>query len=600
MVESHDEYRKEARVKVTSARFELVVIGGTATGRRLVVTDEAQIVGRAMDAELPLTDRRVSRQHLEVRAGRNGIVVSTCEGAASFLRNGEPTLTCEAVPGDEIVVGETVLAVAQTAQDAEAIEDESDAGTDVRTLLTGVAADVRGLASVFALGEALAPAHTREAIATVLRDWGKQHVSSIALTLAFDGDPDLDPAIVRALARPDRIAVERTPAGSVAIVPACANPLSAFAFQFDFAPDKLSVSTRRALVVAGGICALAIGRIHAVQSIELDRDALRTQALGTAREFSGTSAAAQRLSKLLPRLAAADACVLLLGETGSGKTFVARLLHEASARAEAPFRVINCAAIPENLVESELFGSERGAFTGAIAARGGAFEAAGDGTILLDEVGDLPLSSQAKLLRVLEERRFQRIGSNRELVLRARVLAATNRDLAAMVQSGTFRADLYYRLSVVSVVVPALRERTDDLATLAVRILSDLAPSAGRRVRGFTPAALEAIVRYPWPGNVRELRNAIERALVLGENELIDASDLPELVGDAAKSNAADPNDPSIVRLPASLAWLEARAIDAALAATRGNRTQAAALLGIHRMTLVKKLRDERDQTDKE
>jgi DNA-binding NtrC family response regulator len=158
---------------------------------------------------------------------------------------------------------------------------------------------------------------------------------------------------------------------------------------------------------------------------------------------------------------------------------------------------------------------------------------------------------------------------------------------------GTFRADLYYRLSVVSVVVPALRERPDDLAPLARQILSDLAPTAGRRVRGFTPAALEAIAEYPWPGNVRELRNAIERALVLGESEMIDAADLPALVTDAGARRVADPNDPSLVRLPASLPWLEERAIEAALAATRGNRTQAAALLGIHRMTLVKKLRGE-------
>jgi DNA-binding NtrC family response regulator len=173
--------------------------------------------------------------------------------------------------------------------------------------------------------------------------------------------------------------------------------------------------------------------------------------------------------------------------------------------------------------------------------------------------------------------------------MRARVLAATNRDLAAMVQAGAFRADLYYRLSVVTVRVPALHERPEDLAPLAQQILTDLAPTAGRRVRGFTPAALEAIRRYPWPGNVRELRNAIERAIVLGEGELLDAADFPEPV--AGASGVIDSNDPTIVRLPANLAWLEERAIEVALATTQGNRTRAAALLGIHRMTLVKKLR---------
>jgi DNA-binding NtrC family response regulator len=589
MVESAHERRKERGSGMTDARFELVVVGGAGVGLRLPVGDEVQTVGRAMDAALPLADRRVSRRHLEVRASEHGVAIRVCEGAAKVLRNGEPTAECEAVPGDQVVVGETVLAVVD-AQRSEPDDDDAE-GTDVRTLLTGVAADVRGLAAVFALGEALADARDREAIAKVLREWGGRHVGSTAVDVSVYGDADVDPAIERALARPDRIAVEPSAAGCLAVVPACANPACALAFHFDVPPDKLTIAARRALVVAGGICALAVGRLHAVQAVELDRDALRSQAVGTAREFSGASLAAQRLAKLLPRLASADTSVLLLGETGAGKSFVARLLHEASARAREPFRVINCAAIPENLVESELFGSERGAFTGAVAARAGAFEAAGRGTILLDEVGDLPLSSQGKLLRALEERRFQRIGSNREVPVLARVLAATNRDLATMVQAGTFRADLYYRLSVVTVPVPSLRERPEDIPPLARQILSDLAPSAGRRVRGFTPAALDTILRYPWPGNVRELRNAIERAIVLGESELVDANDLPEVVTATAPDRAPDSKDPALVRLPANLAWLEERAIEAALAATRGNRTQAAALLGIHRMTLVKKLR---------
>ena len=579
------------------ARFELVIVGGrgvgdAGAGRRLAVSDEPQIVGRAMDAALPLTDRRVSRRHLEVRASARGVAITVCEGAAKILRNGEPMSECEAIPGDEVVVGETILAVVPGPASSDPAASDLSEGTDVRTLLTGVAADVRGLASVFALGEALAAAEDRDALAEALREWGRKHVAATSVDLAFAGETGLGSLAARALERPGEILVEPEGTGSVATVPACANPACALVFHFDVEPDHLSVSARRALVVAGGICALAVGRIHAVRALEQDRDALRGQALGTAREFSGASPAAQQLAKLLPRLASSDAGVLLLGETGAGKSFVARLLHEASARAKEPFRVINCAALPENLVESELFGFERGAFTGAVAARAGAFEAAGSGTILLDEVGDLPLPSQAKLLRVLEDRRFERIGSNREMALRARVLAATNRDLAAMVNAATFRADLYYRLSVVTMRVPALHERPEDIAPLARQILSDLAPMAGRRVRGFTPAALEAIRRYPWPGNVRELRNAIERAIVLGEGEVLDAPDFPEPVaGTGGPSGAVEAGDPSLVRLPANLAWLEERAIELALAATHGNRTRAAAILGIHRMTLVKKLR---------
>jgi DNA-binding NtrC family response regulator len=578
---------------VSEGRFELVVVRGAGVGLRLAVGDDVRSVGRAIDAALPLTDRRVSRRHLEVRAAANGVAIRVCEGAAKVLRNGEPTAECEAIPGDEIVVGETVLAVVDARASAAGDDEGASEGTDVRTLLTGVAADVRGLAAVFALGEALAGARDRYAITEVVREWARLNLSSTGVHLAFAGESDLDAATLRALAQPDQLVVEASGRGCIAVVRACANPASALAFHFEFPPGDLTVSARRALVVAGGICALAVGGLHAVQTLEDDRDALREQALGTAHDFLGGSAAAQRLSKLLPRLATSESSILLLGETGSGKTFVARLLHESSARAREPFRIVNCAAIPENLVESELFGSERGAFTGAVTTRAGAFEAAAGGTILLDEVGELPMSSQAKLLGVLEERRFQRIGSNRDIPVRARVLAATNRDLAAMVQAGTFRADLYYRLSVVTVAVPALRERVEDLAPLAMQILADLAPTAGRRLRGFTPSALEAIQRYTWPGNVRELRNAIERAIVLGEGDTVDGADLPEIVTAAAGAGTTDPSDPSVVRLPANLAWLEERAIEAALAATNGNRTRAAALLGIHRMTLVKKLRGE-------
>jgi transcriptional regulator with PAS, ATPase and Fis domain len=279
---------------------------------------------------------------------------------------------------------------------------------------------------------------------------------------------------------------------------------------------------------------------------------------------------------------------LLLGDSGTGKSFVARLIHEASARASLPLRVIDCAAIPDGLLESELFGSERGAFSAAVATRVGAFEAAGDGTLLLDEIGEVPASSQAKLLRAIESRTLERVGSNKPIALRARVIAATNRDLRAMVETREFRADLYYRLAVVTVVIPSLRDRGDDVLVIADRMLADLAAVAARRVTGFTEPARDALRRYAWPGNARELRNAIEHALVLGEGDRIDVADLPELVRGRAVPASADP---MTVQLPANLDWLEARAIDAALVATGGNRTKAAAILGINRVTLQKKLK---------
>jgi two-component system response regulator AtoC len=296
---------------------------------------------------------------------------------------------------------------------------------------------------------------------------------------------------------------------------------------------------------------------------------------------------------VVPRLAASDATALLLGESGTGKTFVARLIHESSPRAREPLKVINCAAIPEALLEGELFGHEKGAFTGAVASRAGVFEAAGRGTVLLDEIGELPLTSQAKLLRVLEDKTYERLGSTRSLKLEARVLAATNRDLSAMCEAGTFRKDLFFRISVVSVKIPSLRERGEDVVLLARQLLGDLSGSAGRRVTDFSPGALAIVRSYPWPGNVRELRNAIEHALVLGDDATILPSDLPESMRAAAVQTAGPTDDdPHVVRLPAKLDWLEARAIEAAMVVTGGNRTRAAALLGINRVTLYKKLKE--------
>jgi DNA-binding NtrC family response regulator len=270
---------------------------------------------------------------------------------------------------------------------------------------------------------------------------------------------------------------------------------------------------------------------------------------------------------------------------------VARLIHEASPRAQAPFFVINCAAIPEQLIESELFGHMRGAFTGAIAPRVGVFEAAADGTIFLDEIAELPLTSQAKLLRVLEERCFQRVGSTRSQDMKARVIAATNRDLSRMVEDGQLRADLFYRLSVVQLKVPALRERGDDIVLLAKQILRAMARRHCRRIDGFSAEALDAVRGYPWPGNVRELRNVIESAVVLGEGPLLNLEYLPTLAPIVGASPIVDGEDPDTVRLPVDLASLETKAIEAALRATNGNRTRAASLLGINRVTLYKKLR---------
>ncbi len=357
-------------------------------------------------------------------------------------------------------------------------------------------------------------------------------------------------------------------------------------------------------------------------------DALEEQLAGTASngELVGRSVATQRILDFVNRVAPSDATVLLGGESGSGKEMVARAIHRASRRAKGPCVAVNCAALTETLIESELFGHEKGAFTGATEKKAGRFEMADRGTLFLDEIGELPLGLQTKFLRVLEERRFERVGGQKSIDVDVRVVAATNRDLAEMVKRGTFREDLFYRLSVIQVDVPPLRERLDDVPLLADHFLARFRQQAARRITGFAPDALAAMIRYAWPGNVRELRNAIERAIVLGDRDQIMAQDLPPQVLAAAAparsrtspptpplgsaiSNAAivpppvvtplatiDPMPPhAMPSRPAvakSLRELEKEGILAALAATNGNKAQAAAILEIDRSTLYKKLKD--------
>jgi len=288
---------------------------------------------------------------------------------------------------------------------------------------------------------------------------------------------------------------------------------------------------------------------------------------------------------LARRVAPVDSTVLLIGESGAGKELVARLIHDESARAGGPFVAVNCAAIAEALLESELFGHARGSFTGATHDRAGLFEAASGGTLFLDEVGEIPPSMQAKLLRVLQERQVRRVGENRSRPVDARILAATNRDLTADASAGRFRKDLYYRLRVVEIRLPPLRERREDILPLARALLAAASRRLGRPLAGFTPRAIEALERHAWPGNVRELENTIERAVALARGDRADLADLPEDLGGVPSSLAAAAEG---VR---TLKDIEREAILAAIERNGGNQTRAALELGIGPSTLYRKLK---------
>ena len=288
---------------------------------------------------------------------------------------------------------------------------------------------------------------------------------------------------------------------------------------------------------------------------------------------------------LTDRAAATDVTILVHGESGTGKELLARRIHRRSRRADGPFVAVNCAAIPESLAESELFGHERGAFTGAESRREGRFEQAGGGTLFLDEVGELPEAIQATLLRVLEDRTVERVGGGRSVPVDVRLVAATNRDLEAEVEAGRFRTDLFFRLNVVPVWLPPLRERTGDLELLVPALVEQLAARLGTPARQVEPEAMAALVAHPWPGNVRELRNVLERALIISPGDTIGPSDLPRLSSQDGGSDAGGSR-------PLSLEARERQAILEALERSGGHRQRAAELLGISVRTLYTRLRE--------
>ncbi len=308
---------------------------------------------------------------------------------------------------------------------------------------------------------------------------------------------------------------------------------------------------------------------------------------GRADAMVGSSPALARVRELIARVAPTDASVLIEGETGTGKELVARAIHAASARRERPLIVVNCAALPRELVESELFGHEKGAFTGAIAQRRGRFELSDGGTLFLDEIGELPLDAQAKLLRVLQEGEFERVGGARRLRVDVRVVAATNRDLHAEAGAGRFRQDLYYRLNVVPIHLPPLRERRDDIELLLRYFADRAARRLGRRLDGIAPAFIARARAYAWPGNIRELENLVERSLIVSGNAVLDASDLMA-PGPMPTEQRTAP------MASATLEEVERDHILGVLAATRWQiegESGAARLLGLNPSTLRGRLR---------
>jgi transcriptional regulator with GAF, ATPase, and Fis domain len=360
------------------------------------------------------------------------------------------------------------------------------------------------------------------------------------------------------------------------------------------------VADRVALVLSRELRAEATTRARQAQELAgaLERRvkslAAELHAVTGYRWVVGQSEPWTRVLKQATQVAPTETTVLLLGESGTGKEVIARFIHRASGRSAGPFVALNCAALPEPLLESELLGFERGAFTGAMQAKPGQLEQAAGGVLFLDEVGEMSLSAQAKFLRVLQEREFQRLGGTRTLKANVRVVAATNRDLRAAIQRGTFREDLYYRLHVFQIHLPPLRQRPDDILPISEAFLAEIAKALGRPPAGISREARNALIRYRWPGNVRELRNVLERAAILCEGGLITGEHLTFVDTEPAGNGAAEKeggHTPPPAPDTTNLRSLERAAIERALNESRHNKSHAAKILGLSRKQLYVRLR---------
>ena len=628
----------------------LVVIEGPDAGREFELPMRGGGIGRGEGNLVQLTDPTVSRSHglIELRDGALSWVDDT--GKPRTLINGVAPVVHRLESGDEIVLGGTkmlYLPVDGVAITKAASHVTMEVSSAQLLALTGRDDRARRhLAALAQLGDRLRAesASGRDAIARAACDAAR---TALEAHRAFVLSAGRRPAPVAAAIGPSETPQLQVPQdlidkviGQRQVVTAESGGRALIAAPIHGMDDVVAVlwidRKGAAWEESDALAASCIAQLTGAAWVGADTrdqlarraDALEEQLEGPLSngDFIGRSAAALRVVEFVKRVGPSDATILLGGESGSGKEMVARAIHRASRRAKGPCVAVNCAALTESLIESELFGHEKGAFTGATEKKAGRFEMADRGTLFLDEVGELPLGLQTKFLRVLEERRFERVGGQKAIEVDVRVVAATNRDLAEMVKRGQFREDLFYRLSVIHIDVPPLRERLDDVVLLAEHFLARYRQQAARRITGFAPDAVAAMTRYHWPGNVRELRNAVERAIVLGDREQIVAQDLPPQVFAAAAPARARTSSPTpplgssistsvptitpvatpIVTIdqsppvlapprPAaarSLRELEKDGILAALAATNGNKAQAAAILEIDRSTLYKKLKD--------
>ena len=518
------------------------------------------VVGRTAPSDVEIEDPGLSRQHARFTWDDQGIWVEDLKSTNGTKKNGEPVTRARIAPGDEIAVGPVMVSV---------------------HIVSSIDQELRGFDGhdrfVAALAEEITRARTFERPLTLML---------VRSAGAKDGHVNRWASRLRSQLRPvDRVGLYGPAAVLVSLPETSAEAAQPLAAALAGGDPPLTCRTVTFPTDGSSVDELIAELRAARRTTREPKDTVETSAI------LAKNAAMKQVMATVKRVAGSTIAVLINGETGTGKEVIARAIHEAGPRKKHPLRSINCAAIPGQLIESVLFGHEKGAYTGADTSARGLFEQADGGTVLLDEIGELAPPAQAALLRVLETKMVTRVGGDRELEVDVRVIAATHRDLEAMVEAGRFRQDLLYRLNSITLQIPPLRERTDEIRPLAERFLKDACKQAGTPSKSIDDEAMAALERYAWPGNVRELKNVIERAVVLAEGNKITPAELTEKIRGSAKAPAVASAE---IQMPSDyrehLRKYEADLILRALHKHGGNQTEAAKALGLPLRTLVHKI----------
>jgi len=607
----------------------LKAIGGSLAGMALPLSERDVSIGRDETNRIALADSAVSARHCVITCAADQIAIRDLDPTNPSFVNGLPAGDRELNDGDQIQIGGSLFVLQLTGGDeppaASTVNvDDASAAAPYSYILHREdvfasprreqqdAADrlSRDLEALIRISGAINAIHGLVALERPLLELIADVVPASRGALVLSGDRPTEIASAAGWSRlPDegrsvqvsRPVVERVlrdvigiltyefPEGATTARSVLAAPLVAFdkvlgaiVLEKDGANDRFDEGHLRLLMTIAAIAATALGHARHVDTLERANRGLLAE-LNLDHNMVGESPAMRDLYRRISRVAPTDSTVLITGESGTGKELVARAIHRNSPRAEKPFVAINCAAITETLLESELFGHEKGAFTGAVAQKKGKLEVADGGTVFLDEIGELSPALQAKLLRVLQEFEFDRVGGTKCVKVDFRLLAATNRDLEEAIEGGQFRRDLFYRLNVVSLALPALRDRRADIPLLASWFIRRYASKAKRAVAGFSPDALACLTAYEWPGNVRELENAIEHAVVLGLDPVISRDDLPDAVAEAGSPTAAGTAaHPAAARFHDTIKQTKKDLIIRAVGEADGNYNAAARLLGLH------------------